>query len=69
MIETNSRKKVTLALNVLYIKKEKIYPPYVSKYNSNREKTTYSFNDFKRRKTIALSCSKKTISIIKRNNV
>ena len=29
---------VTIALNVLYGKKEKIYPPYVSKNNSNCEK-------------------------------
>ena len=29
---------VTITLNVLYVKKEKIYPAYVSKYNSNREK-------------------------------
>ena len=29
---------VTIALNVLYAKKEKIYPADVSKYNSNREK-------------------------------
>ena len=29
---------VTIALNVLYAKKEKIYPAYVSKNNSYREK-------------------------------
>ena len=28
---------VTIALNVLHAKKEKIYPAYVSKNNSNRE--------------------------------
>ena len=32
------KNKVTIALNVLYAKKEKIYPAYVSKQNSNREK-------------------------------
>ena len=32
------KKNVTIALNVLYAKKEKIYPAYVSKHNSNREK-------------------------------
>ena len=32
-IEKNN---VTIALNVLYAKKEKIYPTYVSKYNLNR---------------------------------
>ena len=31
-------KNVTIALNVFYSKKEKIYPAYVSKHNSNREK-------------------------------
>ena len=29
---------VTIALNVLYGRKEKIYPPNLSKYNSNRKK-------------------------------
>ena len=28
----------TIALNVLYAKKEQIYPAYVAKHNSNREK-------------------------------
>ena len=32
------RNNVTTALNVLYVKKEKIYPAYVSKNNSNRKK-------------------------------
>ena len=34
-IEKNN---VAIALNVFYAKKEKIYPAYVSKHNSNREK-------------------------------
>ena len=34
-IEKNN---VTIALNVLYAKIAKIYPAYVSKHNSNREK-------------------------------
>ena len=29
---------MTIALNVLCARKEKIYPVYVSKHNSNREK-------------------------------
>ena len=29
---------ITIALNVLYAKKEKVYPAFVSKHNSNREK-------------------------------
>ena len=32
------KNNVTIALNVLYVKKEKIYPAYVSKHNLNREK-------------------------------
>ena len=32
------KNNVTIALNVLYAKKEKIYPAYVSKNNSNCEK-------------------------------
>ena len=32
------KNNVTIALNVLYAKKEKIYPAYVSKLNSNRKK-------------------------------
>ena len=32
------KNNVTIALNVLYAKKEKIHPAYISKHNSNREK-------------------------------
>ena len=32
------KSNVTIALNVLSAKKEKIYPAYVSNHNSNREK-------------------------------
>ena len=39
MIGKNYQKNnVTIALAVLYTKKEKIYPAYISKHNSNREK-------------------------------
>ena len=38
LLEKNEKNNVTIALNVLYAKKEKIYPAYVSKHNSNREK-------------------------------
>ena len=38
MIKKNEKNNVTIALNVLYSKKEKIYLPHVSKHNSNREK-------------------------------
>ena len=39
MIGRNYEKNnLTVALNVLSAKKEKIYPAYVSKHNSNREK-------------------------------
>ena len=45
-----------------------ISPAYISKHNSNHEKKNHSFNDFKRIR-MALSCSKKIICIIERNNV
>ena len=32
------KNNATIALNVLCVKKEEIYPVYVSKHNSNREK-------------------------------
>ena len=32
------KNNVTIALNISYAKKEKIYPAYISKHNSNREK-------------------------------
>ena len=32
------KNNLTITLNILYAKKEKIYPAYVSKHNSNREK-------------------------------
>ena len=32
------KNNITIALNVLYAKKEKIYPAYVSKHNSNLKK-------------------------------
>ena len=32
------KNNLTIALNFLYVKKEKIHPLYVSKHNSNREK-------------------------------
>ena len=57
---------VTIALDILYTKKEKIYPAYVSKHNLNHEETNY-FNNSKWGK-ITLSCSQKAISIIERKN-
>ena len=39
MIEKKVEKRnLTIALIVLYIKKEKLYPAYVSKHNSNCKK-------------------------------
>ena len=45
------KNNVTVALNVLYAKDEKIYLAFVSKDNTNREKTSYSFKNSKLRKT------------------
>ena len=40
------KNSVTMVLNVLHSKKEKIYPPYISKDNLNCKKS-FSFIDFK----------------------
>ena len=65
--ETNNP---TIALNILYIREKEICPAYISKINSNCKKKNYSINDSKRRKRrTVLSCSKKTVYIIKRNNI
>ena len=37
-MEKFEKNNLTIALNVLYAKEEKIYSTYVSKHNSNREK-------------------------------
>ena len=44
MIRKNFKKKnnATIALKAFYAKKENIYPAYVSKNNSNREKEVLS---------------------------
>ena len=39
--EKSEANNVTIALNVLYVTKEKTYPDYVSKHNSNREKQVH----------------------------
>ena len=74
MFEQNN---VAIAVNVLYTKKEKIYPAYLSKNNSNFEKQVTllmipngekCWAKFKRPWWHYLAV-KKTISIIKRNNV
>ena len=41
------KKNLTVALNILYIKEKEIYPAYISKHNSTREKNNNSFNDSK----------------------
>ena len=35
------KNNVTIALNVLYAEKEKIYPAYVSKHNSNSKRPVF----------------------------
>ena len=54
---------LTIPLNVLYAKKEKIYSAYISKHNSS-----YCFDDSQWIR-MALSFTKKIINIIKWNNV
>ena len=56
----------TTALNILYAKNEKIYPAYISKYNSNSEKQV-TLLMISNREAMALSCSQENTSIIKRN--
>ena len=56
-IEKNN---VTIALNV-FVKKEKTYPVYISKYNPNHEKQVIAFIIPNGRK-MALSSIKKTIN-------
>ena len=58
---------VTIALNVLYAEKEKTYPAYVSKHNSNCEKQVIPLLIPNEEKWHYLAV-KKTIIIIRRNN-
>ena len=43
----NEKNNVTIALNVLYAKKGKIYPAYVLRNNSNHKKQVIFINDSK----------------------
>ena len=56
-----------VALNVLYLKNEKIYASYVSKHNWNRKKQVIILMILNREKSRYISV--KIIYIIKRNNV
>ena len=74
MIGKRLRKNnLTIALNVLYtlhVLYRKFFAAYTSKHNSTCEKKNASINDStpsKRR--MALSCSKKTVCIIKKKNI
>ena len=46
----SERNKLTIALNVLSIKKIDVCPVYISKHNSNCEKQIIFFNDSKEKK-------------------
>ena len=63
----SEKNKLTIALNILYAKKEKIYPDYVSKYNSNYEKQVILLMITNGEGWDYLA-AKKTINIINRNN-
>ena len=81
-IEKNN---VKIALNAFYAKKDKIYPAYISKHNSNREKQVIllMIPNGKKCKAKSKGCKaksegqrrwhylvvKKTIRVIKRNKV
>ena len=59
----------TITLNILHTKEKEICPAYISKFIWNCEKKD-PINDSKRRKRkMALSCSKKTVCTIKRSNI
>ena len=60
--------KLMIDLNLLYARKEKKYPAFVSKHDSICEIDVFLFNDSKQR-SMALYCSKKVTCIIKRNGV
>ena len=62
------RKITQQLLLIFYAKEEKIYPAYVSKHNSTREKQAILLMISNEDRSGALSCSQKTTSIIKRNN-
>ena len=71
--ETDDWKKidknnVTIALNVLYAKNENTYNAYVSKHNSNREKSVILLM-FRNGEEWHYLAVKKNISYIKRNYV
>ena len=58
------KNNVTISINILYAKKEKIHLVYVSKHNSNPQKKVIILII-----PIERDCIKKTISIIKGNNI
>ena len=62
-LEKNEKNNVTIAVNVLHTTNKKIYPPYVSKNNSNQEKKVI-FNDSKW-KGVTLSYSKKLLALLR----
>ena len=58
----------TITLNILHTKEKEICPAHISKCIWNCEKKC--INDSKRRKRrMALSCSKKTVYTIKRSSI
>ena len=60
-----------MALNILYIKEKEICPAYISKVNSNCEKQIIilMIPNEEQEGWHYLSCSRKTVYIIKRNNI
>ena len=56
--------KVAIALNLSYVKKEKIYPDYVLTYNSNCKKQVILLIISNEKKNMSLFCSKKITIIV-----
>ena len=65
----NWRNHVAIALNVLHVKKVKIYPAYISKNNSNRQKKVILLmipnGERGKDKSVALSSSKRISALLK----
>ena len=66
--KTFEKNNVTIALNALYAKKEKIYPPYVAKHNSNCEKQVILLMIQNGVRWHYLT-AKKAIKVIQKNNI
>ena len=68
-LKTFENNFLTIALNILYLNEEEIHPAYIWKINSKCEKKNFLLMIPNEENKVALSCSKKTVYIIKRSNI